>query len=60
MDNTSNCNVLARVLGILLMERYGISFHSDIARIRCLAHVVNIVVQTILMELDKAEDPELV
>jgi len=40
------------------MKQYGISFHSDIARIWCLAHVVNIVVQTILTELDEAEDPD--
>lgn len=50
-------DVLACVLGTLLMERYGLSFHSDNARIRCLAHIVNIVVQTLLKELDKADDP---
>jgi hypothetical protein len=59
MDNASNCDVLARVLGILLMERYGMEFHSDNARIRCLAHVVNIVVQTLLKQLNEAEDPEI-
>ena len=59
MDNTSNCNVLACVLSILLMECYGTEFHSDNARIRCLAHVVNIVVQTLLKQLNEAEDPEI-
>jgi hypothetical protein len=59
MDNASNCDVLARVLGILLMERYGMQFHSDNARIRCLAHVVNIVVQTLLKQLNEAEDPDV-
>lgn len=59
MDNATNCDVLARVLGILLMERYGMHFHSDNARIRCLAHVVNIVVQTLLKQLNEAEDPSI-
>ena len=59
MDNASSCDVVARVLGILLMERYGLPFHEDNARIRCLAHVVNIVVQTILKQLDEAEDPDI-
>jgi hypothetical protein len=59
MDNMSNGDVLARVLGILLMERYGMEFHSDNTRIRCLAHVVNIVVQTLLKQLNEAEDPKI-
>jgi hypothetical protein len=59
MDNAANCDVLARVLGILLMERYGMEFHSDNARVRCLAHVVNIVVQTLLKQLNEAEDPDI-
>jgi hypothetical protein len=56
MDNASSCDVLARVLGVLLMERYGLTFHSDNARIRCLAHIVNITVQALLKELDEADD----
>lgn len=59
MDNASSCDVLARVLGILLMEQYGLPFHSDNARIRCFAHVVNLVVQTILKQLNEAEDPDV-
>lgn len=53
-------DVLACVLGTLLNERYGLAFHSDNARIQCLAHIVNIVVQCILKYLDEAEDPDLV
>lgn len=60
MDNAPSMDVLARILGILLSERYGLSFHSDNARIRCLAHIINIVVQTILKYLDEADDPNLV
>ncbi|KZP08161.1 hypothetical protein FIBSPDRAFT_725138 [Athelia psychrophila] len=52
-------DVLARVLGTLLSERYGLTFHSDNARIRCLAHIVNIIVQTILKQFDEADDPDL-
>jgi hypothetical protein len=59
MDNASSCDVLARILGTLLMERYGLPFHSANARIRCLAHIVNIVVQTVLKQLDEAEDPDV-
>ena len=59
MDNVSNCNVLARVLGILLMECYGMEFHSNNMWICCLAHIVNIVVQTLLKQLNEAEDPEI-
>lgn len=57
MDNASNCDTLAQILGILMMERYGVPFHSDNACIRCLAHVVNLTVQTILCTLDEADDP---
>ena len=59
MDNASNCDTLARILGVLLMERYGIPFHSNNAHIRCLSHVVNIVVQTILKNLNEADDPDV-
>ena len=59
MDNMSNCNVLTHILGILLMEHYGMEFHSDNAQIHCLAHFVNIVIQTLLKQLNEAEDPEI-
>lgn len=59
MDNALSCDILARVFGTLLMEHYNLQFHSDNVCIRCLAHIVNIVVQTMLRELDKAEDPDI-
>ncbi|TFY70017.1 hypothetical protein EVJ58_g118 [Rhodofomes roseus] len=51
-------DVLARTLGRLLLQRYGIQFETKNAQIRCLAHVVNLVVQKILSDLDEADDPE--
>ncbi|KAJ3753352.1 ribonuclease H-like domain-containing protein, partial [Lentinula raphanica] len=38
--------------------KYGIHFHSENNRIRCLAHVVNLVVQAILKALDEAESSD--
>ncbi|EPS96490.1 hypothetical protein FOMPIDRAFT_48168 [Fomitopsis schrenkii] len=39
------------------MERYGIHFSPENGQIRCLAHVVNLVVQQILSALINADDP---
>jgi hypothetical protein len=60
MYNASNCDTLARTLGLLLLERYGIHFHEENNRIRCLAHVVNLVVQAILKGLDEVEAEDIV
>lgn len=57
MDNASANTVLARTLSGLLMERYGIHFSPENGQIRCLAHVVNLVVQQILSALINADDP---
>ena len=59
MDNAANCDTLAQYLGLLLWDKYKIHFHPENNRIRCLAHVVNLVVQAILKELDEAEAAEL-
>jgi hypothetical protein len=58
MDNASVCDVLARSAGVLLLQKYGLQFHPQNARIRCMAHVVNLIVQAILAELNEANDPE--
>ena len=58
MDNASSCDVIARTVGLILMDKYHLGFHEDNARIRCLAHVVNLVVQKILSTLGEAEDPD--
>ncbi|KAI1782569.1 hypothetical protein LXA43DRAFT_905418 [Ganoderma leucocontextum] len=59
MDNASTNDVLARTLGVLLLKRYGLHFTPENGQIRCLAHVVNLVVQKILHELFEADDPAL-
>ncbi|KAH9855327.1 hypothetical protein C2E23DRAFT_724823, partial [Lenzites betulinus] len=59
MDNASANDVLARTLVQLLLKRYGLHFNCENARIRCIAHVVNLVVQKILSELAEADDPAL-
>ncbi|KAI0061285.1 hypothetical protein BV25DRAFT_1805777 [Artomyces pyxidatus] len=41
------------------MKRYGVLFHPDTAQIRCLAHVVNLVVQKILSTAADAADPDV-
>ncbi|KAH9912012.1 ribonuclease H-like domain-containing protein [Fomitopsis serialis] len=58
MDNASTNDVLARTLTGLLLEKYGIHFSPENGQIRCLAHVVNLVVQKILASIIDAEDPD--
>ncbi|KAM5534208.1 hypothetical protein V8D89_012115 [Ganoderma adspersum] len=59
MDNTSINDILTRTLGILLLKCYGIHFTQENGQIRCIVHVVNLVVQKFLSELFEAEDPML-
>ncbi len=59
MDNASTNDVLARTLARLLLKRYNIHFTPQNGQIRCLAHVVNLVVQKLLSELLGADDPAL-
>ncbi|KZT04760.1 uncharacterized protein LAESUDRAFT_760793 [Laetiporus sulphureus 93-53] len=58
MDNASINDVLARTLGPILMECYGIPFNATNGQIWCLAHIVNLVVQKILSALGEAKDPD--
>jgi len=58
MDNASICDVLARAAGVMLLQKYGLNFHAQNARIRCMAHVVNLIVQALLAALNEADDPE--
>jgi hypothetical protein len=59
-DNAATNDVLVRVLSRILGEKFDIQFVPENSQIRCLAHVVNLVVQKILAVLDEAEDPEVV
>jgi len=56
LDNASSCDTFARATGKFLQDRYGIQFHEGNARIRCMAHVVNLIVQAMLASLDEAKD----
>ncbi|KAF4609484.1 hypothetical protein D9613_012328 [Agrocybe pediades] len=56
-DNASVNDVLVATTGRLLLARYGIPFTPDM-HIRCIAHVINLVVQSFLHALDEAADPE--
>jgi hypothetical protein len=40
------------------MERYGVPFHPNNSHIRCLAHVVNLVVQKMLSVAKEVDDPD--
>lgn len=43
----------------ILREKFDIQFVPDNSQIRCLAHVVNLVVQKLLSMLDEADDPDV-
>jgi hypothetical protein len=53
MDNASVNDVIARSVGTFLMQNLGIHFTPESSQIHCVAHVVNLVVQS-----DEADDPE--
>ncbi|KAF8182136.1 hypothetical protein K438DRAFT_1724989 [Mycena galopus ATCC 62051] len=53
-------DVLIRVLSRILMEKFDIQFVPENSQIRCLAHVVNLVVQKILATLNEADDPDVI
>ncbi|KAJ7339903.1 hypothetical protein DFH08DRAFT_625927, partial [Mycena albidolilacea] len=53
-------DVLIRTLSRILMEKFDIQFVPENSQIRCLAHVVNLVVQKILATLNEADDPDVI
>ncbi|KLO07204.1 hypothetical protein SCHPADRAFT_984499, partial [Schizopora paradoxa] len=58
MDNASANDVMAETTGQLLGQRYNIGFHPENGRVRCVAHVVNLVAQKFLSVLSEAKDPD--
>jgi hypothetical protein len=59
LDNASVNDVLVRALSRILRESFDIQFVPDNSQIRCLAHVVNLVVQKLLATLEEAVDPNI-
>ncbi|KAJ7770293.1 hypothetical protein DFH07DRAFT_684213, partial [Mycena maculata] len=58
LDNASPNDVLIRTLSRLLMERFDVQFTPENSQIRCLDHVVHLVVQKMLAALEEAVDPD--
>ena len=58
LDNVSSNTVLSRIVGLKLMECYGVPFHPNNSHIRCLAHVINLVVQKMLSVAKEVDDPD--
>jgi len=56
-DNASVNNVLISTVSRILLAKYGIPPSPNL-HIRCVCHVVNLVVQAILAELGEADDPD--
>ena len=52
-------SLLSCIIGHKLMDLYGIPFHPNNSHIRCLAHVVNLIVQKMLSVVKNVDDPEL-
>ncbi|KAF7349955.1 hypothetical protein MVEN_01296600 [Mycena venus] len=59
LDNASPNDVLLRALARLLQEKFDLQFVPANSQIRCLAHVVNLVVQKILAALGDVADPDV-
>lgn len=60
MDNASSCDTLAAALGAALMARYrSLKYHDENNRVRCLAHAVNLIVQSFLSALNEAANPDV-
>lgn len=57
-DNASVNDVIVATAARCLLARYGIPFTEDM-HIRCIAHVINLVVQAFLHAIDEAVDPEV-
>jgi hypothetical protein len=60
MDNASVNDVIARAVGSFFMQKLSIHFTPQNGQINCVAHVLNLVVQSILAAFDEADDPDVI
>jgi hypothetical protein len=56
-DNASVNDVIIEVTGQIILEKYNVPYTPDM-HIRWIAHVVNLIVQAFLAEMDKADSPD--
>jgi len=56
-DNASVNDVIVATVGRCILARYGIPYTPDM-HIRCIAHVINLIVQAFLAALDEADNPD--
>ena len=57
-DNASVNDVIVETTARCLLQRYNIPFTPDM-HIRCIAHVINLIVQAFLAGMDEADDPDI-
>ena len=56
-DNTSVNDVIIEVTGQIILQKYNVPYTPDM-HIRCIAHVVNLIVQAFLAAMDEADSPD--
>ena len=56
-DNASVNDVIIEVTGQIILQKYNVPYTPDM-HIRCIAHVVNLIVQAFLAAMDEADSPD--
>jgi hypothetical protein len=56
-NNTSVNDVIIEVTGKIILQKYNVPYTPDM-HIRCIAHVVNLIVQAFLAAMDEADSPD--
>lgn len=56
-NNASVNDIIVEVAGHIILSKYSVPYTSDM-HIRCIVHVVNLVVQAILAAMNEADDPD--
>lgn len=59
MDNASANDVMMRNINCLLSKRYSLDLKDNDCQVRCLAHVVSLIVQSGLSALKEADNPDI-